>query len=83
MASERRHLLKPKRFMSFASLPFSTYSFSPTMPTSATPFATDCGMSSSRKKRTSTGKPLAERSKMRLPRFNLMPASSRSIIVSS
>ena len=47
MARESLHLLNPRRFTISAFPPRSTYSFSPTMPRSATPVLTLCGMSSS------------------------------------
>ena len=83
IAKDNLHLLNPKRLINRASAPFSMYSFSPTIPISATPLATDCGISSSRKKSTSTGNPFAESNKVRFPLFSFIPASSRSIIVSS
>src|SRR5574344_1280264 len=83
IASERRHLLKPRRLMITASSSFSTYSFSPTMPMSATPVATDWGISSSRRNKTSTGKLVDCTSRVRLEELNLMSDSSRRAIVSS
>ena len=82
-ASDRRHLLNPKRFMISASSAFSINSFSPTIPKSATPVATVCGISSSRKNNTSKGKLEDCTNNVRLVALSFISDSSRNDIVSS
>ena len=83
MASERRHLLKPRRQITSTFCCFSSTSLSPTMPMSAVPVATESGMSSSRRKRSSTGKLRDGTSRVRFTAVSLMPASLSSSMVSS
>ena len=83
IASDKRHLLNPKRLMISASSSFSINSFSPTTPKSATPVATVCGISSSRRNNTSIGKLEDCTNKVRLVVLNLISDSSKSAIVSS
>ena len=83
MASDKRHFEKLRRCTISASSPRSTNSFSPTTPTSAMPVATACGMSSSRRNRTSTGKLGDCISSRRLLVSILMLDSSNIFIVSS
>ena len=56
IARASRHLLNPRCEMIFAFCWRSRNSFSPTIPISAIPFATLCGMSSSRRYSISSGK---------------------------
>ena len=83
MASDKRHLLNPRRRSSVTFFFFSIISLSPTMPISAVPDATLSGMSSSRRNNNSTGKLREGTNNVRFTATSLIPASPNNSIVSS
>ena len=80
IAKERRHFPKPNFFKTPTGQRFSMTSFNPTIPTSATPEATDSGISSSLRNNTSTGKFRAGTNNVLFPPGILIPASSNKAI---